>query len=1045
MDTNRFIINKVLNKDNTYYITILLFIFIFYLIIEHVIDLTKMVFSYRTSYDYGDFLQKICVKEYFEYETGRYHVINNSNNIILNNDINKGHYMTFILVITILIAIFISFLFSYIIYNTFFNRSFIYKLINKGDNSDKCKNNNIEGDENIISSLITYLLCATYQLTIEPFDIIIKVIKKLFISSESSGYRLKNLIFFLFLILMYIIVISVFVLMPIYIGLKLSDKADISPFNTNLQVYIPYIVLFIVIIFMRFSYNIFYKDYKEQESSYKLTNYLSENIDNIFTTNNVTGYIGFFVCMAMYILIFYILGNIIHVYNKYSLGINVEPEVKDNINVNIRNDILNVFMNNVLGFNEYGNYEVPNIFVKNISGITFTIIIVICVMIVILYVCNYIENNENVSNLIKYGAIVPLLILIIILYSIKNKTEYNTFFNKYIITEPSTLYKGYISNIHEMFNKALQKDYMESSDTTSYICKNAGNAILLTLYCDLFNNIDKVNRTGITNDKKYIDITPEFQYDIMCDDTRPFDFKSKEEYDIKYYLNSKTLKKDIFYKFNNCSSINNITLATIGKNLTKIFSNEELENILIKINSKFYSLDGGDLLSEEPMKYIKEEILMKSESIKDNIYNFTEKLKKQMHESIYNIVVNKNVYTDTDKYIYYDESSIKFYKNNKVSTLNKYEIDYYNNKLQSQLKTAIPEHIIKANNIIVDKIVDIYMNIVYAHLYIFTPIYAHVRMTSTAEDYPKYQEEYVRSLKKHIEKVFNDINDTLSSSVSDLKNDKLTRYIITNYNNVYTDKMYTQNKLQYIIPNTKEATINKNIENDVKIYYKYLNSLLNVYKDIQELLKAFQTNSYTNLEFVSLLYDNKYIVNNYINDFNKYIKKREIDDIETNKDLFKNNINMIFRYDDNQYDFAYETYTLTEKKTIMIDMNIYSMTIDMMNVGKKIVYDIENKYNILIQKNLTEDDYKKIEKYDEFIDKYINILNKNIISLKNDYKNYTENKKYVNKIIGYNSADNLTKNISENISKDAKLTDKLIYMVVINYVIVLILPNLIIM
>jgi len=81
-----------------------------------------------------------------------------------------------------------------------------------------------------------------------------------------------------------------------------------------------------------------------------------------------------------------------------------------------------------------------------------------------------------------------------------------------------------------------------------------------------------------------------------------------------------------------------------------------------------------------------------------------------------------------------------------------------------------------------------------------------------------------------------------------------------------------------------------------------------------------------------------------------------------------------------------------------------------------------------------------LTKYTDNIESYRSVLDRNINALNNDYLRYTNNAKLQSNSI---ASDNLSRDMSKNVYKDAYTTDKLIYLVIINYIISIILANLI--
>jgi hypothetical protein len=1044
-----FLINKVLNKSNAKYTMILMTIFVFYVIIEHIFHLTKSVYAYNYSMDYGSYLKNVCGnKEFFEYETSRFQFADNANDIKIENDNNKNQYMTFILVISIIISLFISSVFTYLVYNTFINTSFIYNLA--GLEKYACTES---AATNSIKYIFTYMQCIVIQLFVDPIRISYSLIRKLlFDEILSPTMILKNLLFLLYLFIAYVVMAVVLVIMPVYIGLILNNGFDISPFNLKSEIYGGYIALFVLLILMRFLYFLFYNYFETDVSSYVLTEYFSDNVKKLYTTNKISGVIAYFVFLAIYIVMFFILGNIINLYKNNELGIESKDNAEDNININIRQNIFDGFMNSVLGYKEFNNFEVPNIFVKNMSGITFILFITICVIIGCLFMCNMLGMLPNIYKLLVYGIIVPLLILFIILFLTKNTTEYNTYFNKYIVVEPARLYKQYMNKIHTIFNKCIQRDYRDMNLASGYVCRNIGNAILLTLYSDVFAGLDKVNRNSVPVENAYIDMTPEFKYDKLCNNAVPFHFTNKQnkEYNIEYYLNGKDHNKNIMYTFNDCSAVNMDALSAIGRNMVKMFNSDNLKIIMKQIFEKFYVSETAVVKTTQPMQYIKQEIINKSENAKIDLQNYMKKLKKQIHQSISN-VYNQRVYNNLNEYyIYYVEETKQYNKNNQLLTLMDIEVNQYNNKLDADLK-PISQESIKTYDLIVNKIVDVYMDLIYAHLYVFAPIYTYVSLSNSDDNYRVYQNEYVQSMNKYLIETFDNINKELSYPIDKLKNDVLTKYVINNYNTMHMEQIYTKNVFDAIIHNANTVVSNKAIENDTKVYYKYLKDLLEIFENIKQLNKMFITYKQNDITFISLLSDSKNKIRMYMTNFNDYVERRKLQDSDVDPELFIKNINMIFRAEDARYHFSYLIYKISKETitqdAVIIDKNIYSMTNQMMRLSLIILNDIESMQNA-INKYMTFDyssspeqskTYKLQNQYKSNIEYYVDILKKNLNSLNNDYVYYSQSITIDTQI----TDEDMSIDLSRNITKEACETDKMIYLVLINYIIAILSVNLI--
>lgn len=110
-------------------LNITLNVIVFVIIFNQFMILTKMSYNYNYYYDYGKKLKEVCSKENVEYETNRYQLNNNVNNIEITNNNNN-----IILALSIIFTITISVIFTLIFVNEFckLNKSFmLYNLISK--------------------------------------------------------------------------------------------------------------------------------------------------------------------------------------------------------------------------------------------------------------------------------------------------------------------------------------------------------------------------------------------------------------------------------------------------------------------------------------------------------------------------------------------------------------------------------------------------------------------------------------------------------------------------------------------------------------------------------------------------------------------------------------------------------------------------------------------------------------------------------------------------------------------------------------------------
>lgn len=1023
MDT--FLINKFLHKKFAYVIAVFLYIFIFYMVFEHMFDLTKLVVQYNSAFDYGKYTKSACANEFFEYETERFHVNQGADDMKLSNTANKKRYITLILVLAIIMTLFISFTFSYILYNTFFNKDWFYDILDiKLDAFEKGKDIN----STMFQRAFAYII-HVFTLLYSPIKIITGLFYKLFLTADNGAGLLTNIILFVIVVIIYLLVAAAVVIMPVYIGLKMGLNIDISPFNTNYQVYVPYIVAFVLIIVIRLSFLYFKYSEVYIENYSPITEYFSSNVSKMYTANNMGGYIGFFAIFATYIVMFYILGNIINIHNNPPQE--EEKELHDNVNV--RTNIMESYMSKTIGYGEFNNYQLSNVFVKNLSGVTFTMIIIIIVMLVLHYAAQATGGNDNVQRLLKYGIITPLAFLTIITMTSSATTEFNSIVNDYILEFPNKVYRQYIDILNKMFNNILNKEYTYADSVApQYVCRNVGNAIVFTLFNELFYGVPKISRTGDDNGAP-IDITPEFKYDDTCEYIEPFDFTGGKEYDMSYYINGKDLKKNIFYNYNKCSQVNTAVLETITSNL-QIFDSAQLAEIMKSIQMAFYV--AKPLQTDDPIQYIKLQIVEKNIEANINVDNLRNELKRKIHKCIFNV---KNNFTCANK----DKSLItskddKYYQNGSVVNITEMEIDAHNNKIDVVLPKASAEQVVDGFQTIVDDIIDIYMNNIYYHLYTFTPFFVKLNINKNtegiSEDDDKYQvlqDTFIKGLTDGICKTFDKIKEKLSMPLIEGNTKTMTSYIIANYNSIHPNKIYRKEHLQQIDVSVPEEAEDESKTKNIKIFNEIFNSFSSIYIDkLRPLFASLKTNEHKNVKFVVQLKNMKMSIGNLKEELNKYKFDKS----------FQADVNSIFRDEDNKYNRAYDIFYVEKDRTKneFID-SAYDAINKMMDLTIILVINMEAKHNLLVKKSITNKDKETIDLYSSNIERYANIIDTNNYALKNDIINHQT---LVDNLINTTrTLSDMNIDLSRNTLKESIKVDQLIYLVCVNYIISIILTN----
>ena len=267
-------------------LSVIIYLISFILIFEEIFRLSYFIYKYNKSYDYGKILQKICKKEYIERETSRFHIALNEKDIFISNtENNKKLYFMLILIISILFTSIISIIFSIIIYNIYCNINFI----------------------------------------------------------DLKDYKIQHKIYILIILLICIITIIYPILLIFYKLKELKYRKNISLFSNsgNINRFIPYILIFIVLIILK-SVIIYYK--------YKVPNFVISTGDN--SKENIYDLIIFIIYTFIYLVVIYYITNFIILYNYYNENIEINEISDDNNDKNI----FIYYLNKVFGFNEHNKY-----------------------------------------------------------------------------------------------------------------------------------------------------------------------------------------------------------------------------------------------------------------------------------------------------------------------------------------------------------------------------------------------------------------------------------------------------------------------------------------------------------------------------------------------------------------------------------------------------------------------------------------------------------------------------------------------------------------
>lgn len=762
--------NNDIIRNIILYIT---YIIILYIIIEEVYYITLFVFNYNSSFDYGLMLRKMCGNEYFEYETERFQLATNTINLKLKNDVyNKKTYMIMILIISIIISIIVSFIFARIFYHNFIENYICIKFDNEPNNPNA-----------IYSTFKKVILCFCPM------------------CGELTDCTAT-----------YIIYLFILLLIPLYILLYLAFNIDIG-FFTNNDTYYYYIIFFISLIIIRFPIK-----------------YLS----NIRHLNENASIFLYFLYLIVYLLSFYYIANIISIYKNYNNEYAAENSEKIDeeekfykysaknilgLSDDITVDIINNFIAKIFGvysFKEKGDlYEGNGKFIKDFSRYIF-IIGIILIIVYIMYLSlqkieflNFLLKREEDYNIIYNNIIIPLLSLFFVLLIINATTVYNSYVNKYILYEPLMLYKNDLDKLYKSFDIIILNDSSALEDPEPVPDKIA-YGVLHVLYSAVFKynpingRINDIQDSRLIKDKHIaltalllLDSDTSTDYNIIHYTTESkFNFI---EYTIKQHNN-----RNIFYDDNN--KINNKILLYILLNLLPITSaatvptdddylvygdrikynlKAALCNIMIigKDATGYYNIGetGGTRIDGQPDIYIN--------ALSTNNYSITE-------------------YKDTSTPIKGSKENDIYLYNNKEK-YNKLLYDYEN---------------------LLENIKKEYINLIKKTYEITTDLIRQVErceaLTISQDEISKRLEDdlalcdefvkkkYVSTLMEILETTFNNINFHLENNKKNRNLSKLSQYIISNYNNIFTDNNYINRN--FIVKNT-QFKINYDNENKVRI------------------------------------------------------------------------------------------------------------------------------------------------------------------------------------------------------------------------------------
>ncbi len=937
-----------------------------------------------------------------------------------------------ILITTIIIT-------SYIIIQIILLTQFTYNYVNLhnyGYNLKKiCKNNNNEYET------------SRYQLYNNLDENIMK----------NDNNNKNNYILIIALSTIFSILFSLLLTYVMYIEIQKTKKETNSPTFYNILTLVM-CLLSIIYIPLITGLKIDKKEFDKKILNYILYGYILLYIYILFKNNNKIFSNVFLITLIVIYL------SVIHYTNKIlDFYINKITQLKYNNAKNNKEE--NIFVNyllNIFGLKHYYNsiylddYYNFNIYIYYIE-----IVILFILILLIINKSNvllkYYKEEINIGTLfeelfykkntdsylfksydvnILYNLIlIPLIALFVIFVIINATKNVNTEINNNIIYNPLELYKQHLFDINSNFTNILSNDNIEYKISKS-VDKNIANSILLILYNDIFYNI-------LNKKQKYIeeiDITPEFKYTLNNKNDK-IEYNKLKEYDIIYYLNNKNKNRNIFYTNNDnkqCSFVNRYIIYDIIKNIFLYSPVAEIE--AYNKNKKEYY---------DTYKLI---------------------LKYKIYFSINNIINKKN---------YLGKNKLDF--NNNIKNNNKLTKDIdtilpYTKKDRELLLADIETIKIKKYEILIDSIIDEYINYIIETQELYYLIYKseyeiinnnEITITDIKLKQQFYGENYILD-KNHTEKInkfvtnykniisnrFKNINNLLSSyndyNMDDYsKTNKLTNYIKYNYNllNDTQNSELTPINLNSLI-NKKEESKLEVTENYSKLQDLMANIILQFYFNHNVILK--HKNKYNKLEIKELITLDKEDkrLTEYVEKLTKLIiiLKGTINNHEINNNIIDNSLNDDIVNDMINFDEKYkidineniEAIKYFSKNT----QNIYDF--DMNDISKdyiKHIQGLNNKilfYNEYVKK-LNLENTKYDEKNRELINNIVIIQRKVLNGLEGSelYKlNYNEFIDEINYETEYNMFINNYKKfynilfnikITENISNnDIKLnTDSL--------------------
>ena len=1023
-----------------------------YIFLE-LISISNFSYNYVKLEKYGENLKKRCKNDNIEYETSRYQIYNNILNYLQNNDKDSKSNYLIILIIFLIFAITFSVITTYI----------LYKVI------DEIKNINLD-NSNEFKFLCNILILLTCIISISYIPIYVGTY-----FDKNNNWNINNFenimkkILYGFAILCAIILIirfnvynnfreysygNIFIitLIGFFMGVAHYTKNIIYFYKNNIvKINYKYENIKSIedkkeLILKKYNNDDIFDEKKNIISDYIIEifglKYYKKNIENI-DLNNINLYIYIIQIILIILLVLFFINRL--------KGLNKLYKDKNFTLKNLLDCILYKIKDcdNLL----YKNYEINILY--NLIFIPLCIILVIYIIInstinfnsnlneniiikpLIIYKRELEQINNNFKNLINNDKLDYTY-----LKSIEKNTAnaillvlYNEIFSDFLsLDSDSNSINGLkwqrandIKNGIELINEELSNSLSIKREFTKNEWKNFNiNNLNSNHYIKVGGTYYKPVK-NITNDTAFINelnITPEFHFTFGNVEESVIDYKNIKEYDIKYYLNNKYKKNDIF-KLNEycknvnkqCNTINTYLLYYI---IRKIFlyspiANELKKNKVSDVKYYYYK----DIL--------KDKILKEIENIKNNKnYLGNNKLDINNNHNINNTISIKN--TDPKLNLHEinklyainpdDKSNIIILKNEFINEINEKNIDLnnkdkllnvlndskyeelMNNSILSKIIRKRIQNILDNNNTISNELINKIEIIIdyYIEFIIKTQKSYYLNLCKNEECNIDDNElikiyksditnnnkntqnmfRFINIFKNDITILFDNINNELKEFnkkvnenndkkyVNENKN-KISKFIIDNYNSLNEQDNYLNKEI--VLINKLNCPIEKNIKNVENIiinddnieYYNKLDILIN------DILLSFYFNNYLILKVYNLYG-------------------------ELHLDALIKNIEGIYKSNEDKYnmnDIKVEYVATLNKLKLKLDKNINND-----QLTELIIYDDDN----LLDLSLNE----------EIIEKMIEFNNKN-----------KENKYYLNTVIS--EIKTFKKNVlinTDNITKD---------------------------